>query len=452
MKHTEEPIVTNTSHFDEKFSYLREVIDYRLKKDFTNQKPPFPIFNTIVDDSSEFSKFVNHHQLDTNEVLVLLVALVPSILPNFFTDIITDFFPNGGEFPSFGGVKGKNHRGIIPTGETLLYILAGKEAIERTYVLDRMLHDSVLFKNSIIELERVPYGEPFMSGKIILNREYIHLFLTGKELKPQLSQEFPASLITTKLNWEDLVLNPKTLNEVREIENWLAYNDVLLNDWGMQSKIKPGYRVLFCGVPGTGKTLTASLLGKFTEKDVYRVDLSMVVSKYIGETEKNLSKLFDKSINKDWILFFDEADSIFGKRTNVRDAHDKYANQEVSYLLQRIEAHPGLIILASNFKNNIDAAFTRRFHNIIEFEAPNYEERIVLWNNNLPKGVQLESSLTVEELAKKFSITGSNIVNIIHYACLKTLANKNQEIQRQYILEGVKREYSKEGKTINISF
>ncbi|CAL2082391.1 ATPase family protein associated with various cellular activities (AAA) [Tenacibaculum sp. 190524A05c] len=452
MKHAEEYTIANASHFDEKFSYLREVIDYRLKKEFSNEEPVLPIFSSIASDNSEFSKFVRKHKLDYDEVLVLLIALVPSILPNFFTDIITDFFPNGGEFPGFGGVKGKNHRGIIPTGETLLYILAGKEAIGRTQVLDRMLHRSVLFKKAILELERVPYGEPFMSGKILLNQEYVHLFLTGKELKPQLSQEFPASLITTKLNWEDLVLNPKTLTEVREIENWLEYNETLLNDWGMQSKIKPGYRVLFCGLPGTGKTLTASLLGKYTGKDVYRVDLSMVVSKYIGETEKNLSKLFDKSINKDWILFFDEADSIFGKRTNVRDAHDKYANQEVSYLLQRIEAHPGLIILASNFKNNIDAAFTRRFHNIVEFEAPSYEERTMLWKNNLPKGVELEPSLTIEELAKKFSITGSNIVNIIHFACLKTLANKKKTIQRQYLLEGVKREYAKEGKTINISF
>lgn len=452
MKETAHINLINTSHYDQKFSYLREVIYYRLKKEFANEDSLFPVFEQVISDESEFSIFAKKYKLDYEEVLVLLIALVPNILPSFFTDIIADFFPNGGEFPGFGGVKGKNHRGILPTGETLLYILAGDNTVDRAKILDRIIHNSVLFKNGILEMEKVPYGEPFMSGKIILNNEYVLKLLTGNEIKPELSQEFPASLITTNLNWDDLVLSNKTLSEVKEIENWLEYNDILMNDWGMKSKIKPGYRVLFCGLPGTGKTLTASLLGKYTGKDVYRVDLSMVVSKYIGETEKNLSKLFDKSINKDWILFFDEADSIFGKRTNVRDAHDKYANQEVSYLLQRIEAHPGLIILASNFKNNIDAAFTRRFHNIIEFEAPGYEERSVLWKNNLPKRIGLEDSLTVEELAKKFNITGSNIVNIIHYACLKTLANKKDKIQRKYILEGVKREYSKEGKTINISF
>ena len=158
--------------------------------------------------------------------------------------------------------------------------------------------------------------------------------------------------------------------------------------------------------------------------------------------------MFDKAINKDWILFFDEADSIFGKRTNVRDAHDKYANQEVSYLLQRIEAHPGLVILASNLKNNIDTAFTRRFQSIIEFEIPTHTERLRLWQNNLPKGIELEASMSLESLARKYAITGANIVNIIQYACLKTLANQGSVIKEKYLIEGIRKEYLKEGKTL----
>jgi len=429
---------------------FKEYIHNRLSFELHQEEFQEIILN-FEDKDSPVASYVNQHQLTNEDKVLLLLAIVSEILPSFLNNIITEFLAEGGDFSEFGGVKGKNHRGIIPTGETALYLLAGNAIEERTKVLNFILHESVLFEKGVIELEKVAYGEPFMSGKLILAEEYIHLFLTGKELKPQMSQDFPASLISTDLEWEDLVLNTKTLEDVKEIENWLAYKDTLMNDWGMKAKIKPGYRVLFCGVPGTGKTLTAGLLGKYTDKDVYRVDLSMVVSKFIGETEKNLSKLFDKSINQDWILFFDEADAIFGKRTSVRDAHDKYANQEVSYLLQRIEAHPGLIILASNFRNNIDSAFTRRFHNIIEFEAPGYEERILLWKNNLPKNILLEASITIEELAKKYSITGANIVNVIQYACLKTIANHTEVIQRQYLLEGIKREYSKEGKTININ-
>jgi SpoVK/Ycf46/Vps4 family AAA+-type ATPase len=217
-------------------------------------------------------------------------------------------------------------------------------------------------KKNILYLEQVALGDPKMSGRLILDDEFVELFTSGKISRPKLSSDFPAQLITTELEWNDLVLHDKVIAEIKEIETWLNYNDKLMESWGMKGKIKPGYRVLFYGPPGTGKTMTACLLGKYAKHDVFRIDLSMVVSKYIGETEKNLSKLFDKAQNKDWILFFDEADSIFGKRTDVRDAHDKYANQEVSYLLQRIEMHAGLIILASNMKSNIDTSFTRRFY------------------------------------------------------------------------------------------
>jgi SpoVK/Ycf46/Vps4 family AAA+-type ATPase len=126
-------------------------------------------------------------------------------------------------------------------------------------------------------------------------------------------------------------------------------------------------KILFIGEPGTGKKTLASLIGQQSGKEVYRIDLSMIVSKYIGETEKNLELVFAKAENKGWILFFDEADALFGKRTNVKDAHDKYANQEVAYLLQRIEDYNGLVIVATNMKHNIDDAFTRRFQTIIRF-------------------------------------------------------------------------------------
>jgi len=293
-------------------------------------------------------------------------------------------------------------------------------------------------------------GEPKMSGQLILDDEYVDLFTMGKISKPKLSSNFPAQLISTELEWSDLVLQKKTLNEINEIETWLKHNDALLADWQMKGKIKPGFRILFYGPPGTGKTMTACLLGKYTKRDVFRIDLSMVVSKYIGETEKNLSKLFDKAANKDWILFFDEADAIFGKRTNVRDAHDKYANQEVSYLLQRIEAHAGLVILASNMKTNIDTSFTRRFNSIIEFENPDAVERIKLWHNYIPSKVKLDKKISLKEIAKKYELTGANIVNVIQFAGLKTIEKKSDTIKIEDFLTGIQKEYIKEGKMIRM--
>ncbi len=154
--------------------------------------------------------------------------------------------------------------------------------------------------------------------------------------------------------------------EISRIKQW--YADSLGIPDLVPKRTRASYCCLFIGPPGTGKKLTASVIGNELGRDVYRIDLSMVISKYIGETEKNLSGIFDKAENKNWILFFDEADALFGKRTSVRDAHDKYVNQEISYLLQKIETHDGLVILAANMKNNIDDAFIRRFNSVLYFD------------------------------------------------------------------------------------
>jgi len=430
------------------FDFLKVSIQHRLTVELLQQEA-HPPHLTLEFNQSHLAVFFKENQFSHIEIIALLLALIPHISPNFLNEIITEFLPNGGEFPEFGGVKGKNHRGILPTGETLLYIINGTCLDKRLSTIEYLYSQSKLFKEKILYIESVPKGEPAMSGKLQIDEEYVAKLTTGTIVKPQLSQEFPASLIETQLNWEDLVLNEKTMNQIKEIETWLQYHSILMNDWDMKHKIKPGYRVMFYGPPGTGKTLTAGLLGKYTNKDVYRIDLSLVVSKYIGETEKNLSSLFDKAINKNWILFFDEADAVFGKRTSVRDAHDKYANQEVSYLLQRIEAHPGLVILASNFKSNIDVAFTRRFQTIIEFEIPRYNERLRLWKNTLPKNIGLQASVSLELLAKKYAMTGANIINVVQYACLKTIDSNCKVIQNSFLIEGIKKEYLKEGRTVS---
>ena len=174
------------------------------------------------------------------------------------------------------------------------------------------------------------------------------------------------SPVTTDHSWDDLVLPEDIVKQVEQIKAWLRQSS-LINREGAEKKLTQGYRSLFYGPPGSGKTLTAALIGKEFNKPVYKIDLANLVSKYIGETEKNLEIIFDRAEGKEWILFFDEADALFGERTGVKDAHDRYSNQEVSYLLQRIEDYNGLVILATNMKNNIDEAFIRRFNLVIRF-------------------------------------------------------------------------------------
>ena len=174
----------------------------------------------------------------------------------------------------------------------------------------------------------------------------------------------------------------------------------------------------------------------------------MVVSKYIGETEKNLSKIFDQAEHRHWILFFDEADSIFGKRTGVQSSNDKYANQEVSFLLQRIEDYDGLIILASNLKSNIDTAFLRRFHSVIYFPLPDEDERLVLWRKSFPPQVVFSPDVNFKHIATQYEMSGALIMNVVQHACLRALARQSDQIAQRDIVEGIQREFFKQGKTL----
>ena len=219
---------------------------------------------------------------------------------------------------------------------------------------------------------------------------------------------------------------------------------------GLEKSIKPGYRSLFYGPPGTGKTLTATLIGAELGVDVYRIDLSMVVSKYIGETEKNLANVFDQAENKDWILFFDEADALFGKRTQTSSSNDRYANQEVSYLLQRVEDFSGIVILATNLKANIDEAFARRFQSLVYFPMPDAEQRQRLWNSTLNGKVRLDEGVDLQQLAHDYELTGGAITNVVRYGAINALQMQRETICCEDLVTGVIKELRKEGKTIQV--
>lgn len=431
------------------FQYLKELIKYRIdiyfNKETETSKPVIPIYKN-------WELFVPEMCIDAElseeEKIVLLLALCPHIYSNLLDSIIQDRLSATGDFPQLGGVRGKNYRGFLPTGETALFITAGEDIEKRKEIQGFFDPDHFFAKHRILWLEEPVAGEPRMSGKIVFSQEYVELFTLGKVSKPEFSMKFPAQILETEMKWEDLVLSTETNLQIQELQTWITHGDTLLQDWGMHKKLKPGYRALFHGPPGTGKTLTASLLGKYTGKDVYKIDLSMVVSKFIGETEKNLANLLAKAEKTENILFFDEADALFGKRTNVRDAHDKYANQEVSYLLQRIENYKGLVILASNFKSNIDDAFVRRFQSIIHFPLPKAQERLQLWKKAFPSKVRLQQDVDLTNIAQRYELSGAEIMNIVQYACLCALGDNKKTIYPSYIINGIQREFQKGGRVM----
>jgi len=421
------------------YNKISEAINLLIKSQFEIKK------DQKKKSKSQYIEF-QIEQFSYPESVLIAIALIPHIEPNYFTSIIQEVLPQGGEFPEFGGVKGKNHRGILPTGETAQFILAGKNLKKRRDVATMLSDGAKLVREGILYLEAVPEGEPIMSGKLIMAQDYVDYFLTGERSKPKFGPEFPAYEISTELNWDDLILTKEVKEQIDELRIWVENHKILMEDWNMAKKIKPGFRVLLYGPSGTGKTLTASLLGKYTGKPVFRVDLSTLVSKYIGETEKNLERLFLKAKNRDWILFFDEADSIFGKRTGVKDAHDRYANQGVSYLLQRIEDFNGLVLLSSNFKNNIDDAFLRRFNTIIKFPFPSKKERFQISARSFPTDVKFEKNYSIHDIISDYELSGGNIINVVQFACLKSIAKKSNTIFAEDVIKGIQREVEKEGK------
>lgn len=396
---------------------------------------------------SVYAAFIAKHKLSIEERFILILALAPHLRPEF----LDGFFARNesGRHPSeIGGRIGKHHSGFLPTGETAVFLLGGRTLEGRLPLIGLFDQDSTLVREGILFLSDVENGEPKLSGVLCVPDEVIAHLLLGKKMAPKFSKDFPAQLLTTTKTWDDLVLNEQTARHLREIEVWLEFNHVLMNGWGLSRLIRPGFKALFHGAPGTGKSLTASLLGQRTGREVYRIDLSMIVSKYIGETEKNLARVFDRAENKEWILFFDEADALFGKRTAVSSSHDRYANQEVSYLLQRIEEFNGLVILASNLKSNMDDAFLRRFNSIIYYPSPRQEERYLIWKKGFSSSTQLEEQIRLEHIAQKYDLSGGHIVNVIHYCSLMAASRGDNTIRLADLTEGLRKEYAKLGRTI----
>lgn len=258
-----------------------------------------------------------------------------------------------------------------------------------------------------------------------------------------------AQRLLSPYRFKDLILAPEALGQIHEACDQMRFRHVVYNDWGFDQKITygTGLGMLFTGPPGTGKTLSAQVIANELGLELYRVDLSQVISKYIGETEKNLKAIFDEAALSSAILLFDEGDALFSKRTEVNDSHDKYANVETSYLLQKIESYEGIAIVTTNLLSNIDEAFIRRFAFVVHFPLPTPEYRRQIWRNVFPKEVPLSKTLDLEFLADHFELTGGNIKNIALNAAFLA-ASKSRAVTMKDLLLSVMSEISKTGKAI----
>lgn len=253
--------------------------------------------------------------------------------------------------------------------------------------------------------------------------------------------------LTPRCTWSDITLSANSKAQLREICDQMKYRQKVYGAWGFGQKhsLGRGLCALFFGPSGTGKTMAVEIIAHELGIDAYKVDLSTVVSKYIGETEKNLNKVFSEAETSNAILFFDEADALFGKRSDVKDAHDRYANIEINYLLQRMEEFEGLAILATNLRKNMDEAFSRRMHFAVEFPFPDATQRYAIWKQHFPSSAPMASDIDFDFLATRLNLAGGAIRNIVVNAAFLAAANSGT-IRMKHLVQATRREFEKIGR------
>lgn len=258
-----------------------------------------------------------------------------------------------------------------------------------------------------------------------------------------------AQLIESKFTLDDLVLPEEEKQLLREACAHVKYRHVVYNKWNFGSRLAygRGLTVLFAGPPGTGKTMAATIVARELGLPAYRVDISQVMSKYIGETEKSLGEIFDIAQQSNAILFFDETDALFGKRSEIKDSHDKYANVETSFLLQKLESFDGVVLMSTNLLQNIDSAFMRRISYVINFPFPDEGRRLELWKKMFPPEMPVDEGIDFEYLARQFELSGAVIKNTVMSAAFLAV-EEDAPVNMSHILRAVRKQLSKQGRLL----
>ncbi len=444
-----QPLAPELLALQRELDWLAALVQARVERLFRRQggeanlplipePPPLP---TGSEAASPWAELVGELAAEPLARLALALLLAAQLRPAALDPLMLNNPALERRFSECGGLL--RETGFEPTGDTLALLADGGQPAGRLAVLRLLAEEGPLRRLGLLA---PPDGDAPLKGGLRLVGTWLE-WIAGAGPRP--GDELAAATarrLTTEMSWQDLVLPAGTLRQLEEIETYLQHRPTLLAAWGMAKRLRPGYRALFHGPPGTGKTLTAALLGAKLGLEVRRVDLSQAVSKYIGETEKNLAAVLDRAEQRQWLLVFDEADALFGKRSETRDAHDRYANQEIAYLLQRLETFNGVVILATNLPANLDGAFLRRFESVVYFPLPGPEQRLRLWREAFSPLAELEVDL--EALAVRHELSGGLILNVVRRVSLQAIAAGGRPIGEADLLRAIRQELEKEGKGV----
>ena len=399
---------------------------------------------------SHYSNFLIHWEADEISRMAIGLCFAQLYKPGTLSEFLS-VLENPGLRQDVGGLFKDGSGRFYLTVRTIAFVIAGGDQEKYGYCSSCLTRKHRLFTEGLLLTENPLSESSFLDHAVYLNDIYYSTLLHGS--LPVLDGEsgFPATRSKAAHTLNDVVLDEKTRSNIDEIK---TFAEQMNNLWSLpDSEMYKGNCVcIFTGEPGTGKSHCAAALGNEFGMPVYIVNTAQLVSKFIGETEKNLEKVLDRFDNKNCILFFDEAESIFSKRTDVKDAHDRYANQEQSFLLWKMTKFHGIIILATNvqdIRQYFDKAFLRRFYRIINIPFPDYAERKKLWEKSLGKSFSYEEGLS-NRLAKDYQLTGGSIYNIISDGVIKALKAKTKIFTYELLEPALKSEFSKSGRKFEV--
>ncbi|MFI9550359.1 ATP-binding protein [Nonomuraea endophytica] len=381
-------------------------------------------------DDGPLAVLVRRCSLSPAEALTLAAAVAPE-----FDEKFAVYYGLLGDRPGVTQLTGEVVRTL--TARTFAGRLAARELLGPHGRLRGM---------RLIELDADDAGT--LAGRVRPHPGLVALLTGQARAEPEQSAGFPAARLHTTHTMADLIVPAEARRQLAAVLDRIRHAERVLDEWGFARRHDGvrGTLALFHGPPGTGKSMAAAVIARAAGRTAYRVDLAALVSKYIGETEKNLAGVFDRAEEEDCILVFDEADAIFGRRTEVSDARDRYANQEVSYLLQRVERHRGVVILTTNLLGNLDRAFARRIDLQVEFPAPGIAERLALWRNVLPPALPVADGVDFAALAERYPLTGAEIRDAVLDAAYLAAAD-GQVVTAGYLVSGIHAAFAKNGRT-----
>jgi len=440
----------NVNAINEDIHTLRQIFAARL--DETGDQDNIALVWNKAEHDGPYADLCS--DLSGAERALLLFSLLPHYAPEVLRELVSTV-QHGLIITNFhvGGYVKRTSQQFIPTLQTILFACAGSDKARQQLVYRELVLEGSLMKKQIVSLSSLESSEPVLSDRELLPElaeEFVQFLLQGRQPRPDFGKNFPAKLLTTDRNWDQLILSQHTRKSVDLLIDWVEHGTL----FSKQNKgfFAPGYPALFFGPPGTGKSLTAALIGKQCGLNVFSVDASRVVSKYIGETEKNLVQLFERmklenerQLKKP-ILFFDEADVLFSRRTEVKDAKDKWANMETSVLLPLIEEYGGLVIVATNLEHNLDGAMDRRFQLKIKFPSLAFRDRIAVWKAALPPLYSYPNEAAAEQLAR-YKLSPAAIVNVLKGGCIQAHKRGSKIVTGKDLEYYIHLEFAKTGLT-----